>query len=470
MNGAPPTRRARELPWLERLGLLLVVSIWVILQNNARISDNLPDDAGFSLIQIPRASRVIEAAVLVAMFAVHQGALVRSRLWDFAALVWMFVLVSLVSVALAPRSLVSQLQGIYVYVSPFLLFGWAVSSAPTPRMLHRLFAIFSAYLALCVSVALFVQLPVLRVRSDLIHGLFSDAHVLGAFLALFSCVAFSRFMAAGGLRTLLLAVALFLVSYFPANQKMIVFNLAWWAGVVLWRLIRHPGSRRGLTIAAAACGVVWWFAVATTDAVADWLLVSPVTEWQPGKLGPVQSWVRAGYIVLDSPSALIVGIGPGNYAGVAAARAVHDEPAQYMVLSARARATLLDEAREQEGGIGWVTNTWSNLLAEFGAVGFLLFGTALLRLSWPILRWRPATPRDKLARTTFIAGLGAILWQGCITPYTNWSEPILAYPLMVVAAYCYNTAIAEALSRLHSRAARRIADRRDGALVSPLVT
>ena len=40
----------------------------------------------------------------------------------------------------------------------------------------------------------------------------------------------------------------------------------------------------------------------------------------------------------------------------------------------------------------------------------------------------------------FAAGFGAIVWQGFITPYTNWSEPVLVYPVMVVAAYCYNAA------------------------------
>lgn len=469
MTGAPPTRRVGVPPWMERLGLLLFVSIWVILQNNARISDNVPDDAALSLLQIPRASRVVEAVILLALFGLHHGSLVRSRLSDFVVYVWLFVLVSFVSIALAPSVLVSQFQGIYVYAAPFLLFGWAVSARPTPRLINWLIAVLSLYLAVCVGVALFVQLPVVRQKSDLIHGLFSDAHALGAYLAIFSCVAFSRFMAGGGVLRLLLAVALLLVSYFPANEKMIAFNLAWWAGAVAWRLMKHPRSRRGLIIGSAACGVILWLGVVRTDHITDWFRVNEVTGRPVLEQGPVQAWVRSAYVVLDSPSALLVGIGPGNYAGVAAARSVADDPTRYRGLSGRALAALLDATAEQEGAIGLQANTWSNLLAEFGVIGSLLFGLALFRLSWPVVRWHPGNRRDALARTVFIAGLGAILWQGCITPYTNWAEPVLVYPLMVVAAYCHHVAIVDGVGR-HSRAARRLDDPRDSGVESPLET
>jgi hypothetical protein len=178
------------------------------------------------------------------------------------------------------------------------------------------------------------------------------------------------------------------------------------------------------------------------------------------ELGPFQSWVRAWYVVLDSPSALLVGIGPGNYAGIAAVRAVTDEPARYRALSARARTTLFDAAKD-ESPLGWVANTWANLLAEFGVLGFFLLFLALLRLSWPIFSWRPAAPENALARTVFLAGLGAIVWQAFITPYTNWSEPVLAFPVMVVAAYCYNAASLDTVSKTHSGARSRGTQPRD---------
>ena len=431
-------RRPQWRAW-ERLALLLFASVWVILQNNARISDNVPDDARLSLLHIPRASRVIEAALLIGLFLVSQPRLVRARLGDFSVLVSVFLVSALVSIELTPTWLESQFQGTYVYAAPLLLFGWAVSVRPTRPLLNRLLGLFSVCLGLSIAVALLVQLPVVRVKSDFIHGLFSDAHVLGAMLAIVSCVAFSRFMAVGGVRLLLLSVGLFLVSYYPANEKMIAFNLAWWAGALAWRLVKHPRSRRGLIIGSAACAAVLWVAVARAEYVSDWFRVSDVTQRNVLELGPFQAWTRAGYVVLDSPSALIAGVGPGNFAGVAAARALEDDPVRYRALSERAASTLLD-AEKDVAALGWVANTWSNLLAEFGVLGFLLFAFALRRFSWPILRWRPATRYDAVAKTVFLAGFGSIVWQGFITPYTNWSEPVLVYPTMVVAAYCYNAA------------------------------
>jgi hypothetical protein len=430
-----PTRLQR----IEQLALLLLAGVWVLVQNNSRISDNVPDDARLSLLQIPRSSRVIEAVLLIGLFLVSQPRLVRARLGDFSVLVSMFLVGALVSIELTPTWLESQLQGTYVYAAPLLLFGWAVSVRPTRRLLDRLLGIFSVYLGISIAVALLVQLPVVRVKSDFIHGLFSDAHVLGAMLATFSCVAFSRFMAVGGVRLLVLSVALFLVSYYPANEKMIAFNLAWWAGALAWRLVKHPRSRRGLIVASAACAAVLWVAVARAEYVSDWFRVSDVTSRSTFELGPFQAWVRAGYVVLDSPSTLIAGIGPGNFAGVAAARALEDDPVRYRALSERAAMTLLD-AEKDVTALGWVANTWSNLLAEFGLLGLLLFAFALRRFSWPIVRWRPVTRYDAVARTVFLSGFGAIVWQGFITPYTNWSEPVLVYPAMVVAAYCYNAA------------------------------
>jgi hypothetical protein len=470
MTATTQTRSAGKPRGLERLVLLLFVSVWVILQNNARISDNVPTDAGWSLLSIPRAARVVEAVMLFALFALHHSRLTRVRLGDFVALVWMFILTALVSVALTPTSPVSQFQGVYVYAAPFLLFGWAAAVGPTPRLITRLIAILSIYLALSVAVALFIQLPVLRTRSDYIHGLFSDAHALGAYLAICSCVAFSRFMAVGGVLRLLLAVALLLVSYFPSNEKMIAFNVMWFAGAVAWRLMRHPASRRGLTMAAAAFALASWVAAARTGDIVEWYTVNHGSERRVLEQGPVQAWVRTADVILGSPSDVLVGVGPGNYAGIAAASAINDDATRARALSEGGLAALRDTTSEEAGALGLQSNTWSNLLAEFGIIGFLLFTLTLFQLSWPMLRWHPRNQRDAFARLVCLSGLGAVLWQGFITPYTNWAEPVLVYPVMAVAAYCHNAACADAAAQSHARASRRIAGARDGASLAPLTT
>ncbi len=41
------------------------------------------------------------------------------------------------------------------------------------------------------------------------------------------------------------------------------------------------------------------------------------------------------------------------------------------------------------------------------------------------------------AQVLFFVMLGVAPRQGFFTPYTNWGEPALAYPMMVVAASCH---------------------------------
>jgi O-antigen ligase len=152
--------------------------------------------------------------------------------------------------------------------------------------------------------------------------------------------------------------------------------------------------------------------------------------------------------IRDSSVSLVIGLGPGNYAGVAAAAAIHQQPKDFDALPRAAREVLVQEPGEA-GAAAWATNTWSTLLAEFGLVGFGVFGAALGRVVPPIYRWNPPPGFDRRAQTLFFVMFSLVLWQGSFTPYTNWAEPVLVYPMMVVAAYCH-TALG---ASLHSRSA-----------------
>jgi hypothetical protein len=435
MTEAPVERRSAASGRLGQLCLLGFASLWVIILNNARIGDNLPADTRFALLAIPREARVVEAAAVFALFLVHQRALWRSPLRDFTVVVWLFLLAAVASMIRTPTLYVSQAQGIYVYVAPFLVFAWASMVRPDWRLVRQLVTIFSVYLAMNIAVALLVQLPIVRVKSDLIHGLYSDAHAFGTFLAVGSCVAFSRFLAAGGATTLLVAAALFLVSYFPANEKMIVFNVVWCLAALCWRLVHHPRSRRALGV-AAACGLAVWAGAVGSQSASQWLRLEMLTGQRLNDLGPIRSWRLAGR-TLDAPSDLLVGLGPANYAGVVAARTVLNQPRQYEALSVRARAALSVDSEALTSGISWMTNTWANLLAEFGLIGMALFSTVLYRVAVPIYRWRPSRTQERFARLLCLAMLASIIWQGFMSPYTNWADPILSYPSMVLAAYCH---------------------------------
>jgi hypothetical protein len=377
----------------------------------------------------------VEAGALFTLFFVYQRQLWRSPLRDFAVVVWLFLFVAVASMMRAPTLYVSQAQGIYLYAAPFMLFAWAVMIRPTDVLARRLITVFSIYLILNIGVVMLLQLPIIRGKSDFIHGLYSDAHVLGAFLAVGSCVAFSRFMAAGGASSLFVATALFLVSYFPANEKMIIFNVVWCLAALCWRLAHHPRSLRALAV-SAVCGVAVLVGATDRQTVNRWLRVDVLTGQQVTELGPVRSWTLAGN-ALDSAPELLVGVGPSNYGGVAAASAVLNQPRQSAVLSVTARALVRDEPELAAGATSWMTNTWANLLAEFGVIGMALFTVALARIAVPIYLWNPRRDPERFVRLLSIVALASIVWQGFIAPYTNWNEPILIYPTMVLAAYCH---------------------------------
>jgi hypothetical protein len=419
--------------------LLLFSSIWVILQNNARIGDNLPEDAWLSLLRLPRATRALEALVLLALFVWHQQRLLRGGEALLTALVWAFVLSAGLGIVVSPSLLLVQLQGIYVYIAPLLVFAWARATSPDARLAGRLVRAFVIYLAIASAVAFGVQLPAIQTRSDLIHGTFSDAHVLGFYLAVGSCAAFTRFLREGGLRWLATATVFFVASLFPSNEKMIFFNVAWCAAALGARLAAHPASRRGWLSVAAAAGLVGWVVTSQVDRIEEWISVGALRDRSPAELGPIQSWVRAAAVLQDSAGSFLVGAGAGNYAGIAAERAVAEDPRAFQNLSAAARFAFVDD-RNTSGAVGYLTNTWANLLAEFGTLGFVIFVCAAACLWRRILWWRPSTPFDSRVRDLAVTGLAGTMFQGLITPYSNWSEPVVIYPMVVLAAYCHGAA------------------------------
>lgn len=421
--------------------VLLLTGAWVVVLNNARISDNFPDHAAYSWLRIPRETRLLEAGLLLAVFAILQPRLMRSRIRDLNWLLWVLISTSAIAIWLTPTYLPAQLQGIYVYVAPFLIFAVAWEASPTRRLLGRLIALFCACTAVSIAVGLFVQFPAVGAKGDWVHGFFSDAHVFGSFLAIGSCVAFSVFLEEGGIGYLLGAGALLVVSYFPANEKVIIFNVLWCGGVLAWRLVTHPRGWRGWAATTAASLLVLVVAFGRASGSEPLLRFNLLEGHTLSELGPARAWVHSWSAIADSPIALVIGLGPGNYAGLAAARAIQERPNNLKLLSMAAREVLLEEPGEG-GAVAWVTNTWSNLLAEFGLLGFGVFALALCRLVLPLCRWKPPPGFDRRAQILFFVMLGVILWQGCVSPYTNWAEPVLVYPMMAVAAYCHRVSSA----------------------------
>src|SRR4051794_39683531 len=100
-------QRANSAVRLERWALLVVSSIWVIVQNNARIGDNIPDDTSLVWLTVPREMRLVEAATLLSFFVLHQPGLWRSQLRDLTVVIWLFLLVAVAAMLRQPTQYVS---------------------------------------------------------------------------------------------------------------------------------------------------------------------------------------------------------------------------------------------------------------------------------------------------------------------------------------------------------------------------
>jgi hypothetical protein len=362
-----------------------------------------------------------------------------------------------IGVLQSPTNLVAHLQGIYVYVAPFLIYAVAWKVSPDRLLITRLITLYSAYLALSVLVALLVQFPEAAMKGDLIHGFFGDAHLLGSFLAIGSCVAFSRFLEEGGLSYLVLSGFLFFVSLFPVNEKVIIFNVLWCAVALARRLISHLRGRRTLATAAAACVLVLGLTLGRGCDSESLTRIDLLFSRNVSELGPVRAWVLSWHAISDSPVDLAIGLGPGNFAGLAAQRSVQEQQGRLGTFRRSVRDVLAEEPGAG-GAVDWVANTWSNLLAEFGLIGFGAFALALIRVSLPLYRWSPVEAFDRLVRNAFLVMLSVIVWQGCFTPYTNWADPVLVYPMMVLAAYCHR-ALPQRSPALRVKASRKMSKR-----------
>ncbi len=433
--------------------LLLFAGVWVIVLNNARIADNLPQELAYSLVMVPRVTRAIEAAVVLGAFALLQPRLGRSRLSSLNVALWLFIALAVLGGFRQPTSLGVQLHGTYVYVAPFLVYALAWVAAPTRRTVHRLGWLVGGYLVASVIVALVLQLPTVREKGDLIHGLLSDAHAFGTYLALACCVAFTWFLGRGGLGFLTLAVAAFLVSYFPANEKAIVFTLLWCGTTTGIRLLRRPASRRGL-LAAFGALVLLGGLLLSPGRAQSWLRLEQLERLHFSDVGPVRAATSAIAAIADSPGDLVFGLGPGNFAGVAALSAARANPVSSLSLSQAAREVQRFDSGAV-GAAGWATNAWSNLLAEFGVAGSCLFALLLAAVFGPLVAWHPADRHGDFVRLVVFGMLGLVVWQGIFTPYTSWAEPVLVYPMMALAAYAARQARRDAYPRRLAAGPRR---------------
>ena len=149
-------------------------------------------------------------------------------------------------------------------------------------------------------------------------------------------------------------------------------------------------------------------------------------------IGPVKAWPMAVHEIEESPSSFLFGLGAGEYGWIAASRNVVEGKG-----SVHSKLFEFEFSNENLNNAGYLfrTNTWSSLLAEYGLFGFFIFIWILLSVVRGVQQYK--TP-DRLGRNlkfAFYFILVIVVYQGFFTPYSNWSESVLMFPIMYLAAY-----------------------------------
>jgi hypothetical protein len=421
-----------------------MATFWVTIQDNSRITDGFETGYLGWFRFLPREMKLFEAAFLVVLSIYGLFHIkFRSQLRMAAGLSLMVGAASISAISNETISYMAVFQGVFLYLGPFLFY--LIAGTTDLRMKHMKF-IFFFYTCLVffnVALACSVQLPLYRAPGDWIYGAFSDAHVFGSFIAIFSLVYFYLYLTKEGVRYLCMSFALLLFSYYPSNEKMMLLNsigiaLFYFAHAINLRAPKRIIFGVAILIALGLCSSRY---IAELEAGEEGgVRIGQVLDLGFAEFGPIHAWSMAVSSVSDSTMHFFFGVGPGRYGGIAAARLML-EGGTPSAFSQQEFYQDLVSGENVAGAFMMRTNTWSNLLAEFGLLGFILFFALLFQIVSAVNVTKVHTRFDATMKVFFYLLLVAALYQGLFTPYTNWEQTIIVYPMMTIAAYFSNRSL-----------------------------
>jgi hypothetical protein len=412
--------------------LFLLCTIWVVLFNNSRISPDSPTYDVLCWFRFPREIRYLEVLFLVGAYVACMQRPLSQLVRRVNVLTLGFLSVALVSLLASGQLGGEQVQEIYMRVVPFLFFIVAAATGVCREDVRRAGKFFLVVTCISIAVAALYQLQFHGDHADNIHGFFSDAHILGAVIAIVAVGCLSEFVETHRVIYLASAAGLIAFSLFPGNDKVVLLSGGWFALVFVKDYILRKGWLGRIVLGGAfALALVWGLANFVTKEDSP-VRVFEIADFSVDQLGPIAAWPIAGEWLTSSGFTFVFGLGPGEYGWLAASRAVMEgggSPA------AQTFAFEFSFENTQSAGFLFRTNTWSSLLVELGVLGFLLFAAAFAAILYGVYRKRATDRFDRTLTRVFTFTLVAVMFQGFFTPFSNWSESILMFPLMYMAAY-----------------------------------
>lgn len=383
------------------------------------------------IFPFPREIRFLEVVLLA--FCYLQLLSIRSTtINDVTRSVLVFVLVSvggIIGVGIERTTI----QEVYIRLAPFLVYICAAKLGVEEEDLKKVLKRFSWVLGISIGMAVAYQIPYYGYYEDNVHGFFSDAHVFANFLSVFSIVLIWYYSKNRTLSALLLSILLLALSVYPKNEKVLVLTIMICATIILFtfhgKLTWAKGIAVGTTI--LALGLFSLKSLETYLMDESGLRISQVLDLGL-EVGPISAWPIAWNETTTSMKNFLFGLGPGQYGWIAAGSAVASGAG-----SPIAQQFDLEFSNDSPINAGFLfrTNTWSSLLAEFGVVGFISFWVSLLLISWKVFRSHPINGFQRSMKSAYFAISTIVIFQGFFTPYSNWSESVLTFPMMYIAAF-----------------------------------
>lgn len=428
--------RSLRLPQITmRKILLFLVTFWVIIYSNSKMLDNVPTYKIVRIFTIPRATRLIELLLLFFLFALSFTTKMSKRVFVVSICTVAFLFLSILNLTLRRNLNFDAIQDIYIRIAPFLLFT-ILSQGRIADKNELLYFVkfFNTVLIINLLVFLFYQFPTGNFE-DHYAGFFEDAHLFCNVLLIFSTVLFYDYLRNKKKTSLVFAVGLLGVSLFPSNEKVIALALVLIGCMYLWYFLKKLQIIGKISLIIFLLVLVYpaFKYIQNKNGGEMWKRAEIMfNTFGIENIGPVKAWPMAVHEIEESPYSFLFGLGAGEYGWIAASRNVVEGKG-----SVHSKLFEFEFSNENLNNAGYLfrTNTWSSLLAEYGLFGFFIFIWILLSVVRGVQQYK--TP-DRLGRNlkfAFYFILVIVVYQGFFTPYSNWSESVLMFPIMYLAAY-----------------------------------
>lgn len=400
-----------------------------------------PADLGYSWshIPIPKFFRFIEIIVITGIYFftarkyADDRSLGRIKLFNL-----LLLSLSFLGIIVSANFSYSYYQfvSVYLLLSPLWLYDVFCSVDIDEIFIRRVIKFYFGYILINCLVVSLVHIPKYwKVHPDNVNGFFSDAHAFGSFMAMASVAFFAKFIYEKKLKFLGFSGFFLLISFFSSNEKVIIANLLF----IFFLLFTYSKVTRRVTYVIGGFVLFLVFSHFDIDSFLEKLGIEFRLFWllkaiDFSELGPIKAWHIATHYWLANPYTFLFGMGPANYASAGALAAftegvhnlIYQQNDFYISMSELAFNSSFDRP----------FNFFTNLLVEFGLVGFLLFFTLLFIIIRTVYQQKDLSPFNKTLRVVFLFNIFVFVLTGLIMP-GEWMTQILSYPTMVLGAYFF---------------------------------